>query len=73
MRCKAAAPACGNEEGAYAWLVKAKESALKYDAAPEYRIPVGMKFYHGSDDAIAHDDMGETAMDMIGKRNRGLA
>ena len=56
----------GNEEGAYAWLVKAKESALKYDAAPEYRIPVGMKFYHGSDDAIAHDDMGETAMDMIG-------
>ena len=53
--------------------MKAKESAQKYDAAPEYRIPVGMKFYHGSDDAIAHDDMGETAMDMIGKRNRGLA
>lgn len=56
----------GNEEGAYEWLMKAKESALKFDAAPEYRIRVGMKFYHGNDNAIAYDDMGKTAMDMIG-------
>lgn len=56
----------GNEEGAYTWLCKAKESAMKFDAAPEHRISVGMKFYHGSENAVSYDDMGESAMDMIG-------
>lgn len=39
---------------------------MKFDAAPEYRIPVGMKFYHGSKNAVSYDDMGESTMDMIG-------
>ena len=55
----------GNEAGARQWLLKAKESALKFDAAPEYRSGAGRKFYHGSDTATAYDDMGGTAMEMI--------
>lgn len=55
----------GNEQGAYDWLIKAKKSALKFDAAPDYRTGSGLKFYHGSENATAYDDMGDTAMDMI--------
>lgn len=55
----------GNEQGAYDWLTKAKESAVKFDAAPEYHTGIGLKFYHGSKDATSYDDLGETAMDMI--------
>ena len=55
----------GNEQGACDWLTKAKRSAERFDAAPEYHTGVGLKFYHGSENAANYDDMGETAMDMI--------
>ena len=55
----------GKEHGAQDWLVKAKETAERFDAAPNYRTGAGMKFYHGSRTAMSYDDMGDTAMDMI--------
>ncbi len=55
----------GREQGAHDWLVKAKQTAERFDAAPEYHAGVGLKFYHGSDAAMCYDDMGATAMDMI--------
>lgn len=55
----------GNGQSAYDWLVKAKQSAEKFDAAPEHRTGAGLKFYHGSPNAASYDDMGETAMAMI--------
>ena len=54
-----------NEQGAYDWLVKAKDTAEKFDAAPDYRTGTGLKFYHGSPNSTSYDDMGETAMAMI--------
>lgn len=54
-----------NEAGAFGWLKKARETALQFDAAPEYRTAVGLKFYHGNELAVSYDDMGETAMVMI--------
>ena len=55
----------GNEQEAHDWLVKAKQTAERFDAAPNYRTSAGMKFYHGSYTAMSYDDMGATAMDMI--------
>lgn len=55
----------GNEQGAYDWLVKAKQTAERFDAAPNYRTSTGLKYYHGSYTAMSYDDMGATAMDMI--------
>lgn len=55
----------GNEQGAYDWLVKARDAARRFDAAPEYRTGAGLKFYHGSESAASYDDMGDTAMEMI--------
>lgn len=55
----------GNEQGAHDWLVKAKETATRFDAAPNYQTSVGLKFYHGNYTAVSYDDMGETAMAMI--------
>lgn len=55
----------GNEQGAYDWLVKARETALRFDAAPDHRTGAGLKFYHGSENSTSYDDMGDTAMDMI--------
>lgn len=55
----------GNSQGAYEWLVKARDAAQRFDACPEYRSNVGMKFYHGSERATSYDDMGETAMSII--------
>lgn len=55
----------GNEDGARQWLLKAKASALKFDAAPDYRTGTGLKFYHGSENSISYDDMGGTALGMI--------
>lgn len=55
----------GDEQGAHDWLVKAKQTAQKFDAAPEYRTGAGLKFYHGSEHGVSYDDMGETAMAMI--------
>lgn len=57
----------GNEQGAYQWLLRAKESAEKFDAAPCYRLDAGMKFYHNDDKATSYDDMGETAKEIIEK------
>ncbi len=55
----------GNQQGAYDWLIKARDSARRFDASPEYRTMVGMKFYHGSERSTSYDDMGKTAMTVI--------
>lgn len=55
----------GDEAGAKKWLLEAKRSATRFDAAPEYHCYVGLKFYHSELDAMSYDDMGETAMAMI--------
>ena len=55
----------GNQQEAYDWLLKARDSACRFDASPEYRTMVGMKFYHGSERSTSYDDMGETAMSVI--------
>lgn len=57
----------GNEQGALEWLEKAGEAARRFDAAPEYRTGVGLKFFHGNHEMTSYDDMGETAMAMIEK------
>ncbi|MDD6034534.1 MAG: helix-turn-helix transcriptional regulator [Oscillospiraceae bacterium] len=56
----------GDRPAAREALTQARERALRFDAAPEYRAAVGMKFYHGSGPAACYDDMGETAMESIG-------
>ena len=55
----------GEEEGAISWLQKARDTARRFDAAPEHRTSVGMKYYHGSKRAASYDDMGQTALSMI--------
>ena len=55
----------GEEEGAISWLQKARDTARRFDAAPEHRTSVGMKYYHGSKRAASYDDMGQTALAMI--------
>lgn len=55
----------GDQQGAYDWLLTAKNTAQRFDAAPEFRTHVGLKFYHSDMDAVSIDDMGETAMSMI--------
>ena len=57
----------GEEEQACEWLRKARESARRFDAAPEYRVGAGLKFYYSSQQAASYDDMGETALDIIEK------
>ena len=55
----------GDSKGAYEWLVKARDAAQRFDASPEHRTSIGMKFYHGSERSTSYDDMGETAMSII--------
>lgn len=55
----------GREQDAREWLKKARDSAGKFDASPEYRNSVGMKFYHGSERSTSYDDMGDSAMSVI--------
>lgn len=55
----------GDTSGAEDWLRQAKASALKFDAAPNYRSAYGMKFYHSHPQSTSYDDMGETGMAMI--------
>lgn len=55
----------GNEDGARAWLCKARDAARRFDAAPNYNPNAGMRFFHGRQDATSYDDMGSTAMDVI--------
>lgn len=53
------------QDEAIQWLRTARESARRFDAAPNYHTYVGMKFYHGDKAASSYDDMGSTAMDII--------
>ncbi len=55
----------GDEAGAEKWLREAKRTALRFDAAPQYRSAHGMKYYHSSEESMSYDDMGETGMAMI--------
>lgn len=55
----------GDEQTARDYLLRAKVLAERFDAAPEYRVCVGQKYYYGSPEARSYDDMGETAMDVI--------
>lgn len=56
----------GKEAQAYQYLKQAKASAEKFDSAPDYSM-AGMRFYHGSPDARAYDDFGDTALEGIGR------
>lgn len=53
-----------NQEG-YLWLKKARQAALRFDAAPQFKTGVGLKYYFGSDDAVSYDDIGQIAMKSI--------
>ena len=55
----------GKEQESYLWLKKAKQAALRFDAAPQFKTGVGLKYYFGSDTAVSYDDIGETAMESI--------
>ncbi len=55
----------GDEVGAEKWLRKAKQTALRFDDAPQYRTAHGMKFYHSNQESMSYDDIGETGMAMI--------
>ena len=49
-------------DAAYCYLRKAKDTARRFDAAPQYRTCVGLNFYHGNDTQMSLDDMGDTAI-----------
>lgn len=55
----------GHEEEAMHWLAKAKETALRFDSAPDFRTHHGLRYSHGEQAAMSYDDMGDTAMDVI--------
>ena len=55
----------GNTPNARAWLRQARETARRFDAAPEYRASAGLNYYHRSKPAAAYDDMGQTAAGVI--------
>ena len=52
----------GNETDAQRYLRAARNIALRFDAAPDYRTFVGLNFYHCSEENVSLDDMGDTAM-----------
>ena len=56
----------GNEADARRYLRAARDTAQRFDAAPDYRTFVGLKFYHCSEENVSLDDMGDTAMLAIG-------
>lgn len=56
----------GNEADAQRYLRAARDTAQRFDAAPDYRTFVGLKFYHCSEENVSLDDMGDTAMLAIG-------
>lgn len=62
--CAEFAVLMSDRAGAYSYLKRAKETAERFDAAPDYSAR-GIKYYHGPDTARAYDDIGETAMDGI--------
>ena len=55
----------GDISACRSYLKRAKETAARFDASPEYRSAAGMKFYHGSRDDVSLDDIGDTAKDGI--------
>lgn len=55
----------GDRTSAYDYLKRAKKLAERFDAAPEYHIHVGQKFYYGDKDSLAFDDLGDTAIAVI--------
>ena len=57
----------GDEQTAFIWMQKARKTAEKFDAAPNYHVGTGLKFYYGSKSETSFDDMGDTAMDIIEK------
>jgi len=52
----------GNEADARRYLYAARDVARRFDAAPDYRTFVGLKFYHCSEENVSLDDMGDTAI-----------
>ena len=52
----------GNEADAQYHLCTARDIAWRFDAAPDYRTFVGLKFYHCSEENVSLDDMGDTAI-----------
>ena len=57
----------GRAEGAREWLVKARESAIKFDAAPNYHTSIGLKFTYGIENRMSYDSMGGIALEIIDK------
>ena len=55
----------GKQDEGYLWLQKAQQIALRFDAAPQFKAGVGLKFYFGSDTAVSYDNIGQTAMKTI--------
>lgn len=62
--CAGFSAAEGNIGDARKYLKKAYEIALSFDAEPIYSMK-NQKFYHGTDEARAYDDFGDTAVDSI--------
>lgn len=54
----------GDNQSAFDYLNKAKEIAERFDKNPNYSL-MGEKFYYSTTPALAYDDMGETAMQII--------
>lgn len=52
----------GKTEIAYSTLRGAWDAARRFDAAPEYRTFMGLKFYCGSREEVSLDDLGDTAI-----------
>lgn len=52
----------GDIETACRHLREARDMAQRFDAAPNYRMHVGLKFYHCGTENYSLDDMGDTAL-----------
>lgn len=55
----------GDKAGAETWLRQARQTALRFDAAPQYQTACGMKYYHSNDSSTSYDDMGDTGIATI--------
>lgn len=62
--CAQIAMSMGDEKKAWEYLVEARAMAAKFDAAPDYSMK-NLRFYHGTEEATAYDDMGQTAMEGV--------
>lgn len=56
----------GDRDAAKTYLMQARTTALRFDAAPNYGAK-HVRFYYGDSNAVAYDDMGLTAMAGIEK------